>query len=147
MQIILCTINCYTKKQLMVIPLVSCFFFYGHSMENLSAINLYGQLMTLMFFFVWSNNYFNVFLNFFSTKNFQFVVYIVQSNSKILKTSRPKGYARLQLSEFNFPHLCQEKKTYTYVVVCPTLHHHWLYFSGMGLYKNSVLILGNQKWT
>ena len=46
MQIILCIINCHTKKQLMVIPLVSCFSFYGHCRESLSAINLYGQLMT-----------------------------------------------------------------------------------------------------
>ena len=29
-------------------PLVFCSFFYGHSMESLSAINLYGQLMNLM---------------------------------------------------------------------------------------------------
>ena len=40
----------YKKKQAIVIPLVSCFFFYGHSMESLSAINLYGQLMILMLF-------------------------------------------------------------------------------------------------
>ena len=35
-------------KQLMVMPLVSCFFFYEHSKESLSAIILYGQLATLM---------------------------------------------------------------------------------------------------
>ena len=40
----------YKKRQLMVIPFVSCFYFYGHSMESLSAINLYGQLMTSMLF-------------------------------------------------------------------------------------------------
>ena len=32
----------------MVLPLVSCFFFYDHSMESMSTINLYGQLLTLM---------------------------------------------------------------------------------------------------
>ena len=46
MQIILCTINCHTKKQLMVIPLLSCFYLFGHSMESMSAINLYGQCRT-----------------------------------------------------------------------------------------------------
>ena len=35
MQITLCTINWDTKKQLMVVPLVSCFFFYDTSMESL----------------------------------------------------------------------------------------------------------------
>ena len=50
MQTILYTINCNTKKQPMVMSLASCFF-YGHSIESLSAINLYGQLMILMFFF------------------------------------------------------------------------------------------------
>ena len=51
MQIILCTINCHTKKQLMVMPLVSCFF-NGHSLKSLPAINLYGQLMTLIVLFM-----------------------------------------------------------------------------------------------
>ena len=43
MQIILSTINCHTKKQLTIIRLISCFCFNGHSMESLSAINLYGH--------------------------------------------------------------------------------------------------------
>ena len=43
------------------------FFFFGHSMESLSAINLYSQLMTLMFF-VSSSNDFHVLLEFFSNK-------------------------------------------------------------------------------
>ena len=34
----------------MVIPIVSCFSFYGLGMESLSAINLYVQLITLMSF-------------------------------------------------------------------------------------------------
>ena len=46
MQIILWTINGRTKKQPVVIPLVSRFFL-GHSMKSLWAIKLYGQLMTL----------------------------------------------------------------------------------------------------
>ena len=42
------------------------FYFYIHSMESLSAINLYGLLMTLMFF-VWSYNDFQAFIeNFFN---------------------------------------------------------------------------------
>ena len=47
-QIILCTINCHTKKQLMVIPLACCFFFYGLNIESLSAINC---MAIWMFFF------------------------------------------------------------------------------------------------
>ena len=91
---------------------------------------------------------FMFFLNFFiSTNNFQFVIYIVPSNLKVLKTSRHKENAGQQLSEFNFLRICKERKTYTFYVVCPTLHHRWLYFSEMGFHKNSVLILGNQKWT
>ena len=50
LQSILCTINFHTKKQLMVIPSVTCFFFYIHSMESLSTIKLYAQLKTLSLF-------------------------------------------------------------------------------------------------
>ena len=148
MQIILCTINCHTKKQPMVIKLVSCFFFYGHTIENLSAINLYGQLLTLMLFcmviqwfscFSWNP--------FFWTNNFQFLIYIVPSNSKVLKLSRPKEKASQQLSEFKVPRFCKERKTYTSVVFCPTLHHCRLYFLGMRFHKILFLVLGNQKWT
>ena len=32
----------------MVIPLASCFFFYGLTMEGVLAINLYEKLMTLL---------------------------------------------------------------------------------------------------
>ena len=56
---------------------------------------------------IWSSNDFPVFLEtFFSTVNFQFPIYIIPSNSKVLKSSRPKGNARHQLSKFNFPHFC-----------------------------------------
>ena len=75
-------------------PLVSCFF-YG--MESLSGINLYGQVMTLMFRFVWSSNQFIVFVEFLLRNNFQFLIYIVPSNSKVLKTSRLEG---IPLSNF-----------------------------------------------
>ena len=48
MQIILCTVNCHTKKTAYG-NTISFLFFYDHSiMESLSSINLYGQLMTLM---------------------------------------------------------------------------------------------------
>ena len=55
------------KKQLEVLPLVSCFSFYGHSMESLSAIKLYGQLMTLMVL-VWFSIVFHVFPLWYSMK-------------------------------------------------------------------------------
>ena len=103
MQILLCTINCHTKKQLMVMSLVFWFLFYGHSMEILSGINLYGQLMTLMLFCM-VIQWFSCFAwNFLSTNNFQFLIYIVPNNSKILKTSIPKGNSRQHLSESKFP--------------------------------------------
>ena len=49
MQIIKCTINCHTKKQPMVMSIVSSFF-NGHSNESMSAMILYGLLMTLVVF-------------------------------------------------------------------------------------------------
>ena len=98
MQIILCTIHCHTKKQLMVMPLVSCFFFCVLSMESLSAINLYGQLMLFCMVIQW----FSCFSWFFLDNNFQFLIDIVSSTAKVLKTLRLKGNARQQLSEFNF---------------------------------------------
>ena len=49
-------------------------------------------------------------LKFFSTNNTQFSIYIVPSNSKVLKISRLKEKARQQFSEFNFPRSCSEKK-------------------------------------
>ena len=80
MQIIQCTINCHTKNNLWpfhvlfstwTMPLVSCFFFYGHSMESLShklvsPVNdfngtLYGHLMFLIFFhfsILWNSCFF-----------------------------------------------------------------------------------------
>ena len=74
--------------------LVSCFFFYGQygksvSHKLVSPVNdfnviLYGHSMIFMFF-----------LKFFSTNDFQFLIYIVPSNSKVLNTSRPKGNGRL----------------------------------------------------
>ena len=119
----------------MVIPLVSCFL-YGHSMESLSAINLYGQLMTLMFFFYGQTTIVIFFLKlFFRQKNFQFVIHIVLSNSKVLKTSKPKRNARQQFSDFHFPRFCLERKTCSLVLLCPILHHCRLYFSGMGFLK------------
>ena len=54
---------------------------------------------------------FMIFMNFFPTNNFQFIISIVPSNSKVLQTSRGKGNARQQLSEFNFPRICLERKT------------------------------------
>ena len=74
----------------------------------------------------------NVFLEFFSTNIFQFVT---PSNSKVMETSSDKRNARQQLSEFNFPRNCYERKTYTFVVVCLTLHHCRLFFSGMRFLK------------
>ena len=52
----------------------------------------------------WPSNNFHVFLELdFLTNKFQILIYIVLSNSKALKTSRPvNGNARQQLSEFNF---------------------------------------------
>ena len=77
-------------------------------MESLSAINLY----------VWPVDDFNVILYgqpmifMFLLKSFSFdrqllIFYLHSSEeSKGLKTSTPKGNARQQLSEFNFPRLC-----------------------------------------
>ena len=50
MQIILCVRNCHSKyKKTAFINAISfLLFFYGHNIEILSAINLYGPLMTLM---------------------------------------------------------------------------------------------------
>ena len=66
-------------------PLVSGFFFYGDNMDSLSTINLYGQLMTLMLLLLLFNG-FHVFLEFFCDE--QFLIYIVQSYSKVLKNSK-----------------------------------------------------------
>ena len=43
-----------------------------------------------------------LFLNFLSADNFQSFLYLVPSNSKVIKTSRPKENTRRQLSDFNF---------------------------------------------
>ena len=82
------------------------FFFYVHSMESLSAINLYGQLMTLMLFCMVIQSFSCFSWIFFSTNNFQFFVYIVPSDSKVLKTSNPKWKSCQQLSNFNVPRIC-----------------------------------------
>ena len=71
MQIMLCATNCHTKKTAYGNAISSLFFLYGHSVESLSAINLYGQLMTFMVFcmvILWCSC-FHVFFNFFSTNN------------------------------------------------------------------------------
>ena len=47
LQIIPCNINWHTKTDYGD-DISFLFFFYGHSMESLSAINLFGQLKTLM---------------------------------------------------------------------------------------------------
>ena len=144
MQIILCTIKCHTKEQLMIKPVVSGFFFYSHSMESLSAINLYGQLMTLMVF-VRSTNDFYVFPEIFFDKGVNFL-YIVSNNSNVLKTSRPtNGNSCQQLSELNFLGFCSGRKSHRLLPTCPRLHHSTLYFSGMGFHTISFLIPGNQK--
>ena len=49
----------YKKKQLILMLLVSCSFFYGHSMEFLSAF--YGQLITFMLFFCMVIQWFSCF--------------------------------------------------------------------------------------
>ena len=123
-QIILCTLNCQTKKQLKV--------FYGHSMESRSAINLYGQLMTLMVLCMVIQWFSSFSWNFFSTTNFHFFSYIVSSNSKGLEKF---NWNAQQLSELNFPRFCYERRTFCFLLVCPTLHQCRLYFSGMGFLK------------
>ena len=135
--IILCTINCHTKKIAYGNAISFLFFFYGHSMKSLSAINLYGQLMTLKFFLYGHTMIFMFFLEVFLTNNFQFGIYIVSSNSMVVKTSRFKRNARQQLPEFSFSRFCLERKTHTFTVVCPTLHHWRLYFSGIWFHKFS----------
>ena len=75
------------KKQLMVMPLVSCSFlwsYYGKAVIHklVCSVNdfnviLYGHPMI-----------FNVFLEIFSTNNFQFLIKIVPRDSKVLKTQR-----------------------------------------------------------
>ena len=147
MQIILCTINCYTRKQLMVIPLVSCFF-YGHSMESLSAINLNCQLMTSMFFLCSSNDFYVFFRIFFwqSTSKFLFTYFRVIQRSGTLQDPRRKPVSNFQSVTLRV-FAKKEKLIYTFAVVGSTLHHCRLYFSGMGIHKISFLILGNQKST
>ena len=81
------------------------FFFHRHSMESLSAINLYGQLMTSMSFCMAIQWFSCSSLKNFPTNNFHFFTDIVPRNPKILKSSRLKGNPRQQLSEFNFPRL------------------------------------------
>ena len=58
------------------------FFFYGHGMESLSAMKLYGQLMTLMLT-VWSSNVFHAFPLWNSMK-FLFLDYGIIWNSCLL---------------------------------------------------------------
>ena len=74
MQIILCTINCSTKKTTYGNTINFLFVFHGHSLESLSAINLYVQLMTLIIFLYGQTMIFMFFTNFFSTSNVQFVI-------------------------------------------------------------------------
>ena len=99
------------KKQFMEMSLVSCFL-YGNSMDSLSAIDLYGQLSTLLFFVL--NRHPMIFMFFFGifipANNFQFLNHMFSTNLKVLKSSLPKGNSRQQLSEFNFTRFCQGKK-------------------------------------
>ena len=115
------------KKQLTIMQLVS-WFFYGQRLESLNHkivwpvfdfdVFLYGHPMIFMFF---SKIFFG--------NKFQLLVYKVSSPSKVLKISRHKGISHQRLSERNFSSFCEERKTFTFVVVCPTLHHCRLYFS------------------
>ena len=94
------------KKQLAVTSISFLFFkcslygkFVSHKLVwpvNDFFDTLYGHPMISMFF-----------LNNFSRNIFQFLIYIVSSNSKILRTSiTANGIDRQQLSELNCPLFC-----------------------------------------
>ena len=97
MQIILCTITVFQKKNRLWWCYYCTVFFYGRVWIN------------------WNHSFyeydFHIFLEFLSTISFHFF-YINWSVSKVLKTSRPaNGNARQQFSEFPCPSFCEERKT------------------------------------
>ena len=77
------------------------FFFYGYSMENLSAINLYGQSMTLMllcmviqWFSCFSWNFFRRTTFNFLFKTFLVILCVTWKNTEIgikIYSSKPKA--------------------------------------------------------
>ena len=85
------------------------------------------------------------FLNFFFDKELPTSYLIVPSTSKFVKTWRVKRNSRQQLWESNFPRFCWDGKIYTFVVVCPTLHHCRLCFFGNGISQNLIFAFRQPK--
>ena len=131
MQIILCTRNCHTKNSLWLCH--NFFVFFSMAEYGSTGIILWQTMTSILF------------LNFFAKRSFQFLIYIVSSNTKVLKLrDLPIGPPVSNFQSLTFPVIVRIEKLSSFVLVCSTLRHCELYFSEMGFHK-IFLILGNQK--